>query len=165
VKLHSDLVSLAFQGDITRVATMLYARDLTARTYPASGTTTNFHGGSHHAENPDRIKDYHLINKYHVSCLAYLANKLKNIPEGDGSILDHSLIMYGTNMGNSNQHLHYDVPHLLVGKASGQLQGGRHVSYPTKSITTGSLLLSVLNIFGVHMDTLGDGQEPLVGLV
>ena len=78
VKLHSDLNVLAFQADITRVSSYLYARDLTSRNYPVSGTNTGFHGGSHHAENPDRIKDYSLINKYHVSCMAYLAKKIQD---------------------------------------------------------------------------------------
>ena len=147
IKLQFDLQALAYQGDITRVSTLLYARDLTGRSFPASGTNTSFHGGSHHAENPDRIKDYSKINRYHVACLAYFLDKLKNTPDGDGTLLDHSLVLYGTNMGDSNQHLHYDVPHILAGGAGGQLKGGRHLSFPTKTVTTGNLLLSVLNMY------------------
>ncbi len=165
IKLQFDLQALAFQGDITRVSTVLFARDLTARTYPESGTNTGFHAASHHAENPDRIKDYSKINTYHVKCLAYFAGKLKNIPEGDGTLLDHSLILYGTNMGDSNQHLHYDVPHVLLGSASGQLKGGRHLAYPSRTITTGNLLLSVLGLYGIHQDSVGDSNGPLAGLV
>jgi hypothetical protein len=165
IKLQYDLLALAFQGDITRVSTILYARDLTARTYPESGTTTGFHAGSHHAENPDRIKDYSKINTYHVKCLAYFADKLKNIKEGDGTLLDHSLILYGTNMGNSNQHHHYDVPHLLLGGASGQLTGGRHLQYPAKTVSTGNLLLSVLDFYGIHQESIGDSTGRLSGLV
>ena len=123
IRLQFDLQALAFQGDITRVSTLLYARDLTARVYPESGTNTGFHAASHHAENPERIKDYSKINTYHVKCLAYFAQKLKSIPDGDGTLLDHSLILYGTNMGDSNQHLHYDVPHVLLGAACGQTAG------------------------------------------
>jgi len=166
LKLQFDLQALAYQGDITRVSTLLYARDLTGRSFPASGTNTSFHGGSHHAENPDRILDYSKINRYHVECLAYFLNKLRNTPDGDGTLLDHSLVLYGTNMGDSNQHLHYDVPYILAGGASGQLKGGRHLSFPTKTVTTANLLLSVLNMFGVKQDSIGDDSTGLLaGLV
>lgn len=165
VKLQFDLQALAYQGDITRVATLLYARDLTGRTFPESGTNTSFHGGSHHAEDPKRIADYAKINRYHIQCLAYFAKKLQATPDGDGTLLDHSVIMYGTNMGNSNQHLHYDVPHILLGGASGQLKGGRHLAFPSRTITTGNLLLSVLHMFGVNQDSIGDSTGPIPGLV
>jgi hypothetical protein len=165
IKLQYDLQALAFQGDITRVSTLLYARDLTARSYPESGTNTGFHAGSHHAENPDRIKDYAKINTYHVKCLSYFAEKLKSIQDGDGTLLDHTLVLYGTNMGNSNQHLHYDVPHILLGGASGQLKGGRHIAVPSKTVTTGNLLLTVLDLFGIHQDKIGDSTGPMEGLV
>jgi len=165
IRLQFDLQALAFQGDITRVSTLLYARDLTARVYPESGTNTGFHAASHHAENPERIKDYSKINTYHVKCLAYFAQKLKSIPDGDGTLLDHSLILYGTNMGDSNQHLHYDVPHVLLGAASGKLQGGRHLAYPSRTTTTGNLLLSILDFYGIHQDSIGDSNGRLSGLV
>lgn len=165
VKLHFDLQALAFRGDITRVSTVLYARDLTARSYPESGVNIGFHGASHHAENPQNIERYSHINQYHVKCLAYFVDKLKKTNDGDGTLLDHSLILYGTNMGDSNQHLHYDVPHVLIGGASGQLEGGRHLAYPTKTITTGNLLLSILGMYGIHQDSIGDSTGPLVGLV
>jgi hypothetical protein len=165
IKLQFDLQALAYQADITRVSSLLYARDLTGRSYPASGTNTSFHGGSHHAENPDRIKDYSLINRYHVACLAYFAEKLKSIQDGDGTLLDHTLILYGTNMGNSNQHQHYDVPHILVGGAGGQLKGGRHLPFKTKTIATGNLMLSILGMFGVQQESIGDSTGPLPGLV
>jgi hypothetical protein len=165
IKLQFDLQALAFETDTTRVATLLYARDLTGRSFPASGTNTSFHGGSHHAENPDRIADYSLINKYHVACLAYYLDKLKNTPDGDGSLLDHTLVLYGTNMGDSNQHLHYDVPAILVGGAGGKLKGGRHIPFQTKTITSGNLLLSVLDMFGVRQDAVGDSSGPLPNLV
>ncbi len=166
VKLHFDLQTLAFKADITRVSTVLFARDLTGRAYPASDVPSlSFHGGSHHAENPDRIAEYSKLNQYHVKCLAYFVDKLKNTPDGDGTLLDHSLILYGTNMGDSNQHLHYDVPHILVGGASGQLKGGRHLAFPTKTITSSNLLLSILDLYGVHQDSIGDSTGRLTGLV
>jgi hypothetical protein len=172
IKLHYDLIRLAFQADVTRVATLLGARDLTGRSYPypksewfpQSGTTGSFHGLSHHAENPSNIRQYSTLNRYHVSTMSYFAEKLKATPDGDGTLLDHSLILYGTNMGNSNQHQHYNVPHILVGGANGKMKGGRHLAYPTKTITTGNVLLSVLDMFGVHQDSQGDSTGRLAGL-
>jgi hypothetical protein len=165
IKLQFDLQLLAFRGDITRVSTLLYARDLTSRSYPESGVRGAFHGLSHHAEDPATIADYAKLNQYHVQCLAYYLDKLKKTPDGDGSLLDHSLVLYGSNMGNSNQHLHYDVPHVLAGGASGKLKGNRHLAFPTKTVTTGNLLLSILNMFGVQQDSIGDSTGTLTGLV
>jgi hypothetical protein len=161
IKLQYDLTALAFQSDVTRVATILGARDLTNRNYPASGTNTGFHAGSHHAESPQKIADYGRINRYHVQMLVYFLEKLKAIPDGDGTLLDHSLVLYGSNMGNSNQHQHYDVPHILAGGASGQLKGGRHLAYPTRTVPTGNLLLSVLDMFGIHETQFGDSTGRL----
>jgi hypothetical protein len=172
IKLHCDLTALAFQADITRVVTLLGARDLTSRSYsfpkselfPNGGQSVGFHGGSHHQEDPVQVQRYSELNRYHVSTLAYFAEKLRSIPEGDGTLLDHSLIMYGSNMGNSNQHQHFDVPHILVGGANGQLKGGRHVAYERKTVTTGNLLLNVLDMYGVHQDKQGDSTGRLTNL-
>jgi hypothetical protein len=164
IKLQFDLLALAFQADITRVSSLLYARDLTGRVYPEAGTDISFHGGSHHAEDPGRIAQYAVLNRYHVATLAYFVEKLASIPEGDGTLLDHSLILYGSNMGNSNQHLHYDVPHVLIGGASGKLQGDRHLAYASRTVPTGNLLLSVLDMFGVERDSFGDSTGRLPGV-
>src|SRR5262249_55937354 len=180
IKLHFDLTALAFQADITRVATLLGARDLTGRSYPFpksdlfpdGGTSVSFHGGSHHQGVPATIFYYAKRNRYHVSTMAYFAKKLQATPDGDGTLLDHALILYGTNMGNSNQHQHYDVPHILVGGANGQLKGGRFLQYPRKTVTTGNLLLSILYMYGIHdrvddkgrtiiVESQGDSTEPL----
>jgi hypothetical protein len=165
IKLQFDLLALAFQGDITRVGTLLYARDLTGRVYPESGTNISFHGGSHHAEDPGRVAQYAHLNRYHVSTIAYFAEKLKSIPEGDGTLLDHSLTLFGSNMGNSNQHLHYDVPHILIGGANGKLKGNRHIAFPSKTVPTGNLLLSILDMYGVHQDSFGDSTGRIETLV
>ena len=165
IKLQFDLLALAFQGDITRVGTLLFARDLTGRIYPESDAPTlGFHGGSHHGEDPRRIAEYAKLNQYHIKMLAYLVARLAKTGDGDGTLLDHSLVLYGTNMGNSNQHLHYDVPHVLVGGANGKLKGGRHLAYPTKTVPTGNLLLSVLDKFGIHRDSIGDSTGRLENL-
>ena len=164
IKLQFDLLTLAFQGDITRVSTLLYARDLTGRAYPESGTNISFHGGSHHAEDPKRIEEYAKLNQYHVKLLAYLLDKLRKTQDGDGTLLDHSLVLYGSNMGNSNQHLHYDVPHVLAGGASGRLKGGRHLAFPSRTVPTGNLLVSILDMFDVRQEGLGDSTGRLTGL-
>jgi len=162
IKLQFDLLALAFQADITRVGTLLFARDLTGRTYPDSeAPTLGFHGGSHHGEDPRRIAEYAKINQYHVKMLAHLVDKLAKTEDGDGTLLDHSLVLYGSNMGNPNQHLHYDVPHVLVGGANGRLKGGRHLAYPTKTVPTGNLLVSVLDKFDIRHEALGDSTGRL----
>ena len=161
IKLQFDLLALAFQADITRVSTLLYARDLTSRVYPESGTDISFHGGSHHAEDPGRIAQFARLNQYHVQTLAYFIEKLKSIPDGDGTLLDNSFILYGSNMGNSNQHLHYDVPHVLVGGASGQVRGDRYLAFESRTVPTGNLLLSILDLYGIHYDQFGDSNGRL----
>ena len=164
IRLQFDLLALAWQADITRVATMLYARDLTGRVYPESGTDISFHGGSHHAEDPGRIAQYARLNRYHVSTLAYFVEKIASIEDGDGTLLDHSLTLYGSNMGNSNQHLHYDVPHVLIGGASGRLEGNRHLEFESKTVPTGNLLSSVLDMFDIEHDSFGDSTGRLAGI-
>jgi hypothetical protein len=173
IRLHFDLTKLAFQGDITRVMTMLGGRDLTGRAFtypknalfPEGGVSPSWHGASHHGDTADGIKRFADLNRYHVSTMAEFAEKLKATPDGDGTLLDHSLILYGTNMGNSNQHQHYDVPHILVGGANGQLKGNRHLKYDRKTVPTGNLLLSVLDLFGVNKAKQGDSTGRLPRLV
>ena len=172
ITLHYDLTALAFRADITRVATLLGARDLTGVSYglpknewfPDGGRTGSFHGLSHHQEIPKNLADYAKLNRYHLSTLSYFAQKLKSIPDGDGTLLDHSLILYGSNMGNSNQHQHYDVGHTLVGGMNGKLKGGRYLTYPTKTVTTGNVLLSILHMFGVESERQGDSTGTLTKL-
>lgn len=165
IKLQFDLLALAYQADITRVGTLLMARDLTGRVYPASGTDISFHGGSHHAEDAGRIAQYAILNRYHASMVGYFGDKLKSIQEGEGTLLDNSLTLYGSNMGNSNQHLHFDVPMVLMGGAGGKLQGDRHLAFKSKTVTTNSMLLSVLDLFDQGVDKVGDTGERLPGLV
>ena len=123
-----------------------------------------FHGGSHHGEDPRRIDAFSKINQYHVKMMAYLSANLAKTQDGAGTLLDHSLVLYGSNMGNPNQHLHYDVPHVVIGGANGKLQGGRHLAYPSKTVPTGNLLLSVLDKFGIHQDVIGDAEGRLDNL-
>jgi hypothetical protein len=165
IKVMFDLLALGFQADITRVGTMLFARDLTGRVYPeCESPTMGFHGGSHHGEDPNLINQFSKINQYHVKMLAYFVEKLASTNDGDGSLLDHSLLLYGSNMGNPNQHLHYDVPHVLIGRNHGALKGGRHLAYPTKTVSTGNLLLSLLDQFDIHQESIGDSTGRLENL-
>jgi hypothetical protein len=165
VKLMFDLLALAYQADITRVGTLLFARDLTGRRYPESeAPRMGFHGGSHHGEDPAIIADFAKVNQYHARMLAYFADKLASTEEGDGTLLDHSLLLYGSNMGNPNQHLHYDVPHVILGGNNGLMKGGRHLAYPKKTISTGNLLLSLLDQFEIHRENFGDGTGRLENL-
>ena len=165
IKLQFDLLSLAFQADITRVGSLLFARDLTGRTYPESeAPTAGFHGVSHHGEDPRRIAELAKINQYHVKMVAYLADRLSKTRDGDGTLLDQSLILYGSNMGNSNQHVHYDVPHVLVGGLNGKVKGGRHLAYPSKQVPTGNLLLSLLDKYDIRQDSIGDSTGRLEAL-
>jgi hypothetical protein len=140
-------------------------RDLSFRTYPDSGNRAGFHGASHHSEDPEKIAAYALINRFHHAMVAYFLQKLASTPEGDGTLLDHSLVLYGTNMGDSNQHIHYDVPHVLAGGASGRLRGGRHLKYRSRTVPTGNLLLSILDMFGIQRDAIGDSTGHLEGLL
>jgi hypothetical protein len=173
IRFHYKLVALALKADITRVVTLLGARDLTGRTYPFpkgelfpnGGTSVSFHGGSHHQDDPVQIRRYADLNKYHLSTTAYLAEELKSIKEGDGTLLDNTVILHGTNMGNSNQHQHYDVPHFLIGGKNLGLKGNRHLAYERKTVTTGNLLVSVLNLFGIEKDKQGDSAGPLAKLI
>jgi hypothetical protein len=165
IKLQFSLLALAFQADITRVGTLLFARDLTGRTYPASeAPTSGFHGVSHHGEDPRQIALLSKINQYHVKMVAYLVEKLSKVQEGDGTLLDRSLVLYGSNMGNSNQHVHYDVPHVVIGGLNGKHKGGRHIAYPQKQVPTGNLLLSVLDKYDIHQDSIGDSTGRLEAL-
>ena len=173
VRLHWDLVVLALKADITRVVTMLGARDLTSRSYqfpkgelfPNGGTSVSFHGGSHHQDDPVQIRRYSDLNRYHLFTTAYLAEKLKATPDANGTLLDNTVIMWGSNMGNSNQHQHYDVPHFLIGGKNLGLRGNRHIAYERKTVPTGNLLLSVLELYGIKKDKQGDSTGPLVKLL
>ena len=173
IRFHYKLVALALKADITRVVTLLGARDLTGRTYPFpkgelfpnGGTSVSFHGGSHHQDDPVQIRRYSDLNRYHLSTTAYLAEELKAIKEGDGTLLDNTVILHGTNMGNSNQHQHYDVPHFLIGGKNLGLRGNRHLAYERKTTPTGNLLVSVLNLYGIDKKTQGDSTGPLAKLL
>jgi hypothetical protein len=127
VHIMMDLIALAFAADVTRVFTFKLGRDASSRSYPESGVKTGFHPASHHQEREDRIMDFSKINRYHVSMVPYLLDKLKSMPDGDGNLLDNSLILYGSPMGDSNIHNHKRVPLFIAGHAGGKLKGNLHL--------------------------------------
>jgi hypothetical protein len=156
VKLMFDLQVLAFQSDLTRVFSFKMGRDASGRVYPESGVKTGFHPASHHQEKEDRITDFAKINKYHVSMLPYLLDKLKKTANGDGNLLDQTLIVYGSPMGDSNLHNHKRCPLFLAGHANGQLQGGLHIKAPDGT-PMANVMLSVLHKLGItDVPSFGD---------
>jgi len=159
-KLMYDLQALAFRADITRVGTMMYARDTSGAVYPQSGVRDGFHVASHHSNVRASMDKYALINKYHVGLLAYFLDKLKATPDGDGSLLDHSMVLYGSSMSNGNQHDHDPLPVILAGGACGQLKGGRHMQYAPHTPMS-NLLLSMLDKLGIQADHHGDSTGKL----
>ena len=155
VKLMFDLQALAFRADITRVFSMIMARELSSRTFAQIGVPDQHHAVSHHRNDPDLIAKKAKIDTYHMQLFTYFLQKLHDTPDGDGSLLDHSLILYGGGMGNGNLHRHTDLPCLLAGKLGGQIQTGRHLVYPQDTPMT-NLLLAILEKAGVKIDKLGD---------
>ena len=160
LKLMFDLLTLAYKSEITRVSTLMFAKDLSPSSYPQSGNRGGFHGASHHANVKANMDNFALINKYHVQMLAYFIDKLASTPDGDGSLLDHSMILYGSSMSNGNQHDHDPLPIVLVGGASGQLQGNRHIVAAAHTPMS-NLLLSMLDKLGIHKDSFGDSTGKL----
>jgi len=163
-KIMYDLIAVAFQADITRVATLMLGRDLTSTNFPACGFNGPWHGTSHHGDIPANKANYAKINRYHVQNLAYFCEKLRNIPDGDGNVLDHVLIYKGTNMGNSHRHAHEKIPVELVGGIDGTFKGNRHIVFPDNTQRASNMLLSILDLYDIHRDSIGDSTGRLPGL-
>ena len=163
-KIMYDLIAVAFQADITRVATLMLGRDLTSTNFPACGFNGPWHGTSHHGDIPANKANYAKINRYHVQNLAYFCEKLRNIPDGDGNVLDHVLIYKGTNMGNSHRHAHEKIPVELVGGIDGTFKGNRHIVFPDNTQRASNMLLSILDQYDIHRDSIGDSTGRLPGL-
>ncbi len=125
-----DLMALAFQADITRISAFMMAREVSYRTFPQIGVPDPFHATSHHQDNPEKLEKLTKINTYHVSLIAYFLDKLRSKQDGDGTLLDHSLVLFGSSMSNSNLHNHAPLPVFVAGGACGRMKGGRHIKYP-----------------------------------
>jgi hypothetical protein len=159
-KLMYDLQVLAYRTEITRVSTFMYARDQTPRTYPESGVNVPFHSASHHASKPEAIQTFATINHYHVGLLAYFLEKLRSTPDGDGTLLDHSLVLLGSTMSNGDIHDHSPLPLVIAGGASGRLKGGRHLRFPLHTPLS-NLLRGVLHKVDIPMESFGDSTGAL----
>jgi hypothetical protein len=158
-KLMFDLQCLAFQGDVTRVTTFMYGAEQRARMYPEIGLNESHHSMSHHGDNPENLAKYAKLCTWHVQLFSYLVEKMRATPDGDGNLLDHSLMMIGGGMSNGNIHSHMDVPIALVGGA-GELRGNRHVAAPMGTPLS-NLLVSLVNRAGVPIESFGDSTGAL----
>src|SRR5260221_5937661 len=161
VKLMYDLQAIAFAADITRVFSFKLGRDGSARVYPESGAPLPFHPASHHGENEARVQQFAMINKYHVGLVPYFLKKLKNIQEGDANLLEKTLVIYGSPMGNSNTHNHKRCPLFLAGHANGMLKGNLHVK-AADGTPMGNAMLAVMHGLGhTDMTSFGDSTGTL----
>jgi uncharacterized protein DUF1552 len=156
-----DLIAVAFAADATRVFSFKLGRDASGRSYPESGVTTGFHNASHHGEREDRILDFAKINKYHVSMVPYLLEKLKNAQEGDSNLLENSLIIYGSPMADSNIHNHRRAPLFAAGHAGGKLKGGIHVKAPDGTPMANPMLTMLHALGRDDMKGFGDSTGEL----
>jgi len=156
VKLMFDLQALAFASDMTRVFSFKMGRDASNRAYPESGVTAAFHNASHHGEREERVADFAKINTYHVSMIPYFLEKLKNTPDGDSNLLENTLVIYGSPMGNSNVHNHKRCPLFLAGHAGGMLKGNLHLKAPDGT-PMANVWLRLLHGLGVDgLESIGD---------
>ena len=159
-KLMYDLLAVAFQTDLTRISTLIVGRESSMRVYPEIGIPDPHHPLTHHMNNREWIEKVTRINIHHIELLAYFLEKLKSTPDGDGTLLDHSMIVYGSGLSDGNRHSHDQLPILLAGRGSDQLKPGRHVSYPKGTPVT-NLYLSLLDRMGVQPEKIGDSTGKL----
>jgi hypothetical protein len=157
LKLMFDLQVLAFMTDTTRVSALKMSRDVSGRVWPESGVKTPFHPCSHHGENPAKVAEFAKLNRYHVSLVPYFLDKLKNTPDGDGNLLDHSMVLYGSPMGDGNVHNHKRVPLFLAGHGGGKLKGNLHVRTPDGT-PMANVFLTMLHKLGVEVKSFGDSN-------
>jgi hypothetical protein len=159
-RLMFDLQVLAFQGDITRVTTFQLAREASNRTYPEIGVPDPHHPITHHGGDVEKLQKVAKINRFHVTLFAEFLSKLKATPEGDGNLLDHSLFLYGSGMGDPDAHDHSDLPILVAGGAAGQHRGGRHIQFQNPTPLS-NLHLTLLNKVGVPLETFADSTGTI----
>ncbi len=160
IELMFDLQVLAFQADITRVSSLMMARENVNRSYPEIGLPEAHHSISHHGFNPEKMKNYAKLNAYHVETLGYYLQKLDAIKDGDGSLLDHTAVLFGSGMSEGNTHNNYNVPVIVVGGKSQQIKGDRHLRYP-KGTPLANLMLGLSDRYGVKVDKFGDSTAAI----
>src|SRR5262245_62457717 len=155
-----DLQVLAYKAEITRISTLMLARENSNAVYQASGVREGFHNASHHSNERKNMDQFAVINRYHVKMLGAFLEKLRATPDGDGTLLDHSMILYGSSLSDGNEHNFDPLPVLLAGGASGKLDGGRHLRFPPHT-PMANLLLAMLHKMGAPVASIGDSTEPL----
>jgi hypothetical protein len=160
IKLMYDLLALAWQTEITRISTFMVAKELSNAVYPKSGLRDSFHILSHHSNNDDNKARFAVLNRYHIGLFAYFVDKLAKLPDGDGTLLDHSVVLYGSGMSDGNSHNHDPLPIVLAGRASGALEGNRHIRQATLTPMS-NLLLALLDKLGCPEERFGDSTGPL----
>jgi hypothetical protein len=159
-KLMFDMQVLAYQTDLTRVSTFMLGREFGGRTYREIGIPDGYHALTHHQYKQDKIDKVIKINIYHAQHVAYFLDKLASTPDGDGSLLDHTMILYGAGLSDANSHLHDNLPNVVLGGAKGQLKGGRHLRYPPDT-PMANLFLTMFEMMGIHQDSFGDSTGRL----
>ena len=159
-RLMFDLQALALRGDVTRVITFQLARETSNRTYPEIGVPDPHHATSHHGNDPEKVAKIAKINAFHVSLFAHFLETLAEIPEGDGTLLDHSLFLYGSGMGNPNVHDHVNLPILVAGGGAGKARGGRHIRFASPT-PLANLHLTLLDAAGVRLDAFADSTGKI----
>jgi uncharacterized protein DUF1552 len=154
-RLMMDMLALAYQTDLTRVSTFMLAKEVSGRSYPEIGVGDSHHPVSHHQDEPAKLERLHKINEYHFRQFAYLVDKLSKLPEADGTMLDHTVFLYGTGISDSNTHFHDDLPIALVGGKAAGIRGGRYIRYPKATPLT-NLHVTILQNMGVPVEQIGD---------
>ena len=160
IKILFDLMTIALQTDMTRIVTFMIGREGSNRTYREIGVPDPHHGLTHHQDEQAKIDKISKINRFHVEQFAYLLGKMRSVPDGDGTLLDNSMIVYGSSLGDGNRHTHHDLPVLLAGRAGGTVKAGRHVVYP-ENTPLNNLFLSMLDRVDIPTETLGDSSGKL----
>jgi hypothetical protein len=163
IRLMGDMMVLAFQADLTRVCTFMFANDGSNRSYHQIGVSEGHHDVSHHGRDPKKLEKKRQIDRFHTEQLAYILRKMKETKDGDASLLDNTMLVYGGGISDGDRHNHDNLPILMAGKAGGRLKTGQHIVYPNETPMT-NLFLSMLDKVGVRMDKLGDSTGKLQGL-
>ena len=160
VRMMFDLQVIAFQSDMTRITTFMFGREGSNRTYREINVPDAHHGLTHHKGDAKKVEGIIKINRYHMEQFAYFLEKLRSTPDGDGSLLDHSMVVYGSGLSDGNEHTHHDLPVLLAGRGCGALHPGRHIRFPKETPMT-NLYISILDRLGLHPESLGDSTGTL----
>jgi hypothetical protein len=164
IRLMGDMMVLALQADLTRIATFMFANEGSNRSYKLIGIGEGHHDLSHHERNAEKQEKIRQINRFHVEQLAYILKKMQSVKEGDSTLLDNSMVVYGGGISDGNRHNHDDLPILLAGKGGGTIKTGRHVRY-AQNTPLNNLYLSLLDRMGIPGETLGDANGKLQGLL